>query len=843
MNQSSYCFQLKAFDTPLRKKAQATSNICVKVLQTVNTETPQTNDEPTNDSISITTNKPADDFEPSNEFLEKLYPDNVFLLQSASHFSRVAQPLLDTNETGFKLTMNPFGAFNITPKSGIIYVVRSNLLAQALPTSSNKLEVTWKENQKQQINVILQPDSAQCGNNLSKSIEDFCARHDNQESCESSCGVGSSNGHCKWRKHEGFELMSKIFSTCVPDLKFCSNQICDPLEEIGSSMGLNICPQDCTKKVIGSVSTKTMGISGTSKGSVCSCDEFEDCFCGPANVTEMESTSSATTIKVSSTPFPHILVLPNQYECGLQCKVTLIAITMTALFLMLIIVIYVFCYARYRRLKIESKLLMPEKQFIRTLTTSSVTSAKFEEINETRSHPDFYSERWEVDIAKVKVGRMIGEGEFGKVMLATVQGNQGNDFMRVVIKMVKNVENESEMSSLKKEFEQLQKVSVHPHTNVINLLGCCSKGTSPWIFLEFCVFESLKDYLLASRLIPSRTDSDGVDKVSVDDILRFSLQIANGMAHLSLLKLVHRDLAARNVLLSEGKICKISDFGLTRNVCKSCDTYSKCSDDKVPVKWLAPESLSTNEEYTMKSDVWAFGILGYELIMLGSSPYPNIATNHFEILNLLVNGYRMKCPENCKIELFSIFESCWAYDPTKRLTFDELAVKFDQLIRFSTIKNLQEPLWTTPEFSSAEQFDATYYKDYIIRVEEARSFLKTAPSRKRKTSNQGTESTKKLISGNSIDNVGYDSNFNAMKSLLVRQQQQKNDSTGTISEVTSGSCSSFASSTFAPRYLPMVKSGGSTSVSTAEIVGNSVRGSDSGYISMDVIINKTSSFP
>lgn len=49
------------------------------------------------------------------------------------------------------------------------------------------------------------------------------------------------------------------------------------------------------------------------------------------------------------------------------------------------------------------------------------------------------------------------------------------------------------------------------------------------------------------------------------------------------MQLVHRDLAARNVLLTEGKICKISDFGLTRDVYED-DAYLKRSKDRVPVK-------------------------------------------------------------------------------------------------------------------------------------------------------------------------------------------------------------------------------------------------------------------
>lgn len=444
LDESSYCFQLKVFDKSLLKRVHETLNVCVEVIQ------------PATEKSHVT---------------EKVYPDEVYLLQSASRFARVAQPLNDTDEAGFSLTANPFGVFNITTTGGIIYIANSNLLAQAHPASSIKLEVTWKEHQKQQINVIVQPNTAQCGNKTSNAIEDFCALHNNQASCESSCGVGSRDGRCKWREHKGFELMSKIFATCLPDLEFCSNQICDPLEELGSRLGQNICPQDCSKQVFGNVNTKAIGISGSSKGNVCTCDELAACLCGPVNVTEMESSSTGaptTTKTTSSTPFPHV---SRERICGLRCRW---AMTVSSPFLIILpLILCIICVFGTRRDRTQFHLiespespLYPDDHHVRAMSASSGCSAKVEEVNETPNHPgypDFYSKRWEVDVSKLNVERMIGEGEFGKVMLATIQVNQEGGQSRVVIKTVKDVGNDSEMSCLKKEFEQLQKVSVQRH--------------------------------------------------------------------------------------------------------------------------------------------------------------------------------------------------------------------------------------------------------------------------------------------------------------------------------------------------------------------------------------------
>ncbi|CRK98429.1 CLUMA_CG011787, isoform A [Clunio marinus] len=414
-------------------------------------------------------------------------------------------------------------------------------------------------------------------------------------------------------------------------------------------------------------------------------------------------------------------------------------------------------------------------------------------------HLEFYSKKWEIESDNVQVEEIIGEGEFGRVMLASLK-NQAS--VLGALKTVKNVTNDSELTSLKKEFEQLQKVSSDPHPNVIALLGCCSKGELPMIILEFCIFGSLKDYLLSSRLIKSRLNSEGIDKVIEDDILRFSFEISCGMAHLAKLKLVHRDLAARNILLNEQKCCKISDFGLMRNVCKSCNTYAKCSDDKIPIKWLPPEALTAAEEYTTKSDVWSFGILGYELVTLGGSPYPSIIATQGEFLFQLLNGARMKCPTNCSQQLFEIYESCWMIQPSDRPTFEELSDRISQLSLLKkednkglTYLNTSNELWRSPEISLEEILETEKcYESYVKRLERIQSKFKYEIMKKEmkieRTSKafsfppwkpiNSKKTMKDAKSINSIDNEGYDNNFdviNAMNYRLSKNTSEVPDST------------------------------------------------------------------
>lgn len=94
---------------------------------------------------------------------------------------------------------------------------------------------------------------------------------------------------------------------------------------------------------------------------------------------------------------------------------------------------------------------------------------------------------------------------------------------------------------------------------------------------------------------------------------------------------------------------------------------------------MAPESL-VDHVYTTKSDVWSFGILCWELITLGASPYPGIPPQN--LYHLLKNGYRMERPENCSETVYSIVKKCWADDPNARPSFKFLTIQFESLMTF-----------------------------------------------------------------------------------------------------------------------------------------------------------------
>ncbi|KAJ7336596.1 Fibroblast growth factor receptor 4 [Desmophyllum pertusum] len=160
------------------------------------------------------------------------------------------------------------------------------------------------------------------------------------------------------------------------------------------------------------------------------------------------------------------------------------------------------------------------------------------------------------------------------------------------------------------------------------------------------------------------------------------------MTYLSSRKCIHRDLAARNVLIAEDFVIKIADFGLSRNL-GNTDYYRRTTHGRLPVKWLAIEALF-DQQYTVKTDVWSFGILLWETFTLGGTPYPGIPVER--LFTILKNGYRMECPINCPSKIYEIMVKCWSENAKNRPSFSELTEQLDGMLSSESAQEYVEIL-------------------------------------------------------------------------------------------------------------------------------------------------------
>lgn len=195
------------------------------------------------------------------------------------------------------------------------------------------------------------------------------------------------------------------------------------------------------------------------------------------------------------------------------------------------------------------------------------------------------------------------------------------------------------------------------------------------LLFEYMAYGDLNEYLrdrsprnlcsLVHGSLDTRTRLPNPLALCCTSQLCIAKQVAAGMAYLSERKFVHRDLATRNCLVGENMVVKIADFGLSRNM-YSADYYKANENDAIPIRWMPPESIFYNR-YTTESDVWAYGVVLWEIFTYGMQPYYGMA--HEEVIYYVRDGNVLSCPDNCPLELYNLMRLCWSKLPADRPGF------------------------------------------------------------------------------------------------------------------------------------------------------------------------------
>ncbi|XP_049752838.1 muscle, skeletal receptor tyrosine-protein kinase isoform X2 [Elephas maximus indicus] len=273
--------------------------------------------------------------------------------------------------------------------------------------------------------------------------------------------------------------------------------------------------------------------------------------------------------------------------------------------------------------------------------------------------------------------RDIGEGAFGRVFQARAPGLLPYEpYTMVAVKMLK----EEASADMQADFQrEAALMAEFDNPNIVKLLGVCAVGKPMCLLFEYMAYGDLNEFLRSmsphtvctlshSDLSVAQVSSPRPPPLSCAEQLCIARQVASGMAYLSERKFVHRDLATRNCLVGENMVVKIADFGLSRNI-YSADYYKANENDAIPIRWMPPESIFYNR-YTTESDVWAYGVVLWEIFSYGLQPYYGMA--HEEVIYYVRDGNILSCPENCPLELYNLMRLCWSKLPADRPSFTSI---------------------------------------------------------------------------------------------------------------------------------------------------------------------------
>ncbi|XP_042266047.1 tyrosine-protein kinase STYK1 [Thunnus maccoyii] len=292
---------------------------------------------------------------------------------------------------------------------------------------------------------------------------------------------------------------------------------------------------------------------------------------------------------------------------------------------------------------------------------------------------------WEIPEECVLEGLEFWQtGRYGPICKGLLKKRDGAS-SGVVVKSLRDGPNQPEA----KEFVQwvLFHVTVCKHENVVQMLYCQTKRLPMYLVLDAYSPGNLLHFLWSLKNRNSNT-ADPPQSFSERSVFLVAKQVAAGLDYLmSAHRLVHGDVAARNILIGPGLSARVSGLGVAFGG-RKMDSAIRQRAAKVPLKWQAPERIMMQLSID-RSDVWSFGILLYELITLGSPPYPELEPQ--SVLPKLQGSYRMKRPENCGGPLYDLMKYCWMWSFKDRPAFSSIIKLLESSLHLAATKDICVP--------------------------------------------------------------------------------------------------------------------------------------------------------
>ncbi|GAB1601730.1 tyrosine-protein kinase TXK-like isoform X1 [Argonauta hians] len=304
-------------------------------------------------------------------------------------------------------------------------------------------------------------------------------------------------------------------------------------------------------------------------------------------------------------------------------------------------------YHKYNSAGLETRLRFPPSHEAKTVPATA----------------GFGHDCWEISQSSLIKGKLVGSGCFGNVYEALWKS-------KIVAVKVMKLDTMSEDNFI----EEAKTMTQLNHPNLVQLYGVVTKARPLAIILEYMQHGSLKQHLKKHKsLILYQSEK----------LIGFCMDVCKGMKYLESKNFVHRDLAARNCLVGSNYVVKVGDFGLTRYVIN--DLYNSSSCAKLPVKWASPEVFQFYR-FSSKSDVWAFGVLMWEIFTCGDEPYAD--KSNTEVLELVCNSSsRLEKPPACPRDIYQEMRMCWKKNPDERYSFSTLRENLSDLLELFITQN------------------------------------------------------------------------------------------------------------------------------------------------------------
>uniref|UniRef100_A0A0N5AQD9 Protein kinase domain-containing protein n=1 Tax=Syphacia muris TaxID=451379 RepID=A0A0N5AQD9_9BILA len=248
------------------------------------------------------------------------------------------------------------------------------------------------------------------------------------------------------------------------------------------------------------------------------------------------------------------------------------------------------------------------------------------------------------------LGERLGTGAYGSVY----RGIWKNCSKEVAVAIKK-------VFMLEKEADILSKVR---HRNIIQFFGVSHTSLDFFIVTEFAENGSLYDYV----------HKDCSNEIEFDQVLTWAIQIAQGVSYLHYEApetIIHRDLKSKNVVLTSELVCKLCDFGTSKNLTHSCTAPSWGGT----AAWMSPEIINQKEGITTATDVWSYGVVLWEMIAR-EIPYKGLT--EFSIYSMIAQqGVTLVIPEECPLALSELMKNCWKVNPKDRYDMKQVLSALD----------------------------------------------------------------------------------------------------------------------------------------------------------------------